>query len=612
MPSLQSAARVLVVALVASLGGCGGGSGSSSSSSASASLTSINESKSVAEAGPIIPITVTVTNAANKNLYAGVVYSGAAVASADWAIINDSQAQVTVTLATPGDLAPGTYTGNVEFDICLNAACTTRPAGSPIRIPVTLTVTAVAPISVTASPSTLDYRVPKTDTTSLPTVDLHLTSQTPLMTCPILQIDTSTVIRSVRCSSLMAPFTEFDAIFTLADAIQVSVGVHSETLNLRLCYSASCVNQVTSTPLQIPFTYTVLGLNSEPEPGMTPLVSTSQVALSHDVIDAEYSRALDAVVMASTTPSNALYLYDVTTKVEHAVALAAPPTAVSVSPDGSKAAVGHDALVSVVDLVALGQGSGSAPLTFTVPMSVYDIVLDGRGFVHVFPKDGAPQQFSSVDIATGTVTPGNGVVMASSHARLNPAGNAVYAANLNGSDWFEKIDVQQTPITWLYDSRYVDGPRGYWPVCGNLWYRPDGAGLYTACGSVFQLSDVAAQDMLFQGPLQLSPALGAYGARIESLDASAARQQMALIDHDFDYCSPFPPQPSECFSHVGLYDLASGVRSAVFTVPPVSVSGTARAQLGSFVFYSANGLHRFLISHADATGSASVYYLSEF
>lgn len=612
MPSLQRAMRLLVVAIVASLGGCGGGSGTSSSPSASASLTSITESKSVAEAGPVVPITVTVTNAANSNLYAGVSFSGEAVASADWSIMNDSQAQVTITLATPGDLAPGSYTGNVEFDICLDANCTTRPSGSPIRVPVTLTVTAVAPISVTANPSTLDYRVPRTDTTSLPTVRLHLTAQAPLLGCPMLKIDTSALVRTVQCFSLQAPFTEFDAVFTLTDAIQVSVGAHSETLNLSLCYSASCLNTVTSAPLQIPFTYTVYGLNSEPEPGMTALVPTSQLILSHDVVDAEYSKALDAIVMGSTTPSNALYLYDVTTKVEHAVALSAAPTAVSVSPDGSKAAVGHDALISVVDLVALGQGSATAPPTFTVPMTVYDTVFDGRGFVHVFPKDGAPQQFSSVDIAAGTVTPGNGVVMASSHARLNPAGDAVYAADLNGSDWFEKIDVRQVPANVLYDSRYVNGSRGYWPVCGNLWYRQDGTGLYTACGSLFQLSDVAAQDMLFQGSLQLTTALGAYGERIESLATSAGRQEIALIDHDFDYCTPFPPHPSECFSHVGLYDIATNVRSAVFTLPPLSVNATARAQLGSFVFYSANGQRRFLISHADASGSASVYYLSEF
>ena len=77
------------------------------------------------------------------------------------------------------------------------------------------------------------------------------------------------------------------------------------------------------------------------------------VGLDFRVVDAEYSAALERMVMVSAAP-NRLHVFDPLTAVDVPVDLPITPTSVSVSPDGLFAAVGHDGWVSYVDLSAGG------------------------------------------------------------------------------------------------------------------------------------------------------------------------------------------------------------------------------------------------------------------
>src|SRR5262245_26484666 len=64
--------------------------------------------------------------------------------------------------------------------------------------------------------------------------------------------------------------------------------------------------------------------------------------LAYRVVDAEYSRALDRIVMVAATPASGLHLYDPATNGDTVIALPTTPTAVSVGPTGLLAAVGHN------------------------------------------------------------------------------------------------------------------------------------------------------------------------------------------------------------------------------------------------------------------------------
>lgn len=74
------------------------------------------------------------------SVYVGVVYSGAAVASATLVQTSSSTGDLVVTPVDPA--VAGTLTGTVRVSACLDAGCATHVSGSPAIIPVTYAVRA--------------------------------------------------------------------------------------------------------------------------------------------------------------------------------------------------------------------------------------------------------------------------------------------------------------------------------------------------------------------------------------------------------------------------------------------------------------------------------------
>ncbi|MGD2056617.1 MAG: hypothetical protein PVJ15_07405, partial [Gammaproteobacteria bacterium] len=82
----------------------------------------------------------------------------------------------------------------------------------------------------------------------------------------------------------------------------------------------------------------------------TIITTTNPLRLDYQVVDAEYSNQLDRIVMVAANPDT-LHVVDPLSETDVSVALPLPPTSVSVGPDGHFAAVGHDGLVSYIDLI---------------------------------------------------------------------------------------------------------------------------------------------------------------------------------------------------------------------------------------------------------------------
>ena len=237
-----------------------------------------------------------------------------------------------------------------------------------------------------------------------------------------------------------------------------------------------------ATPTPNPFDTTV--------PIPTPL-SMAIPLLSFFVTDAEYSKQLDRIIMVSSGP-NRLHIYDPVTEEDTAVDLPLPPSAVSVSPDGQHAAVGHDAWISYVNLA-----SASLEKTMPVSMDVLDIVLAGNGYVYASPRAGR-SDISSVNIATEVETRSNGRAP-DSLFKLHPGGEAVYGVNTNFSPSdIQKYSIESGTAELLYDSPY----HGDYPTCGDIWMSRDGLRIFTKCGNVFRSSDDRDQDMLYNGALR--------------------------------------------------------------------------------------------------------------
>jgi hypothetical protein len=173
----------------------------------------------------------------------------------------------------------------------------------------------------------------------------------------------------VQVNSSMAEANVIELGVDFADPSQIGAGEHDGDIAVHVCYDAQCRRDVGGSPITIAATYTVTN-DAITEPGLDPVPYLSRAELTHDVIDAEYSAALEAIVMVSGQPANALYVYYPASGIERELLLDKAPTCVSVAPDGLKAAVGHDALITYVDLASVGLPGAPAPTLLEVATDV--------------------------------------------------------------------------------------------------------------------------------------------------------------------------------------------------------------------------------------------------
>jgi hypothetical protein len=305
-------------------------------------------------------------------------------------------------------------------------------------------------------------------------------------------------------------------------------------------------------------------------------------SLPHRVLDAEYSKALDRLVMVATNP-NALYLYNPATKTEVSVTLPTAPTSVSVGPDGKFAAVGHNAYISYVDLT-----TPKVLKTVAVTTDVLDVVLAGNGYAYAFPRTDQWEQIHSLNLTTDKETLSNGSIYAGTKARLHPGGTALYGADngLSPSD-LERYGITNGTAQVLYDSPY----HGDYAMCGDLWFSEDGARIFTRCGNTFRTSSVQAEDMVYAGKL---PDV----SLIRHLTHSAAANRVALVQD----APSFGGDPLAA-TKLNLYtpDFLNFDRSV--SLPAFVRDARGYAGYGRFVFYTAAGDKMIVVLQADGSSA---------
>jgi hypothetical protein len=358
----------------------------------------------------------------------------------------------------------------------------------------------------------------------------------------------------------------------------------------------------------------VTGETGPPPDQEAVLPVTSRVALSHDVRDAEYSRSLDRIVMAATYPANALYIYDVATGTEQSVPLTEQPTSVSISPDGLTAAVGHDALVSIVDVAQVGQQNASDPLLLNVSRKVFDIVLDGRSRVHYIPDTDQRANIHTIDIATNTEQlsePSSPLtrVYGQTYARLHPSGDYLFVGDpLVSPASMDKWDITGPAAEYVtkasFDSSYIG-------ACGEVWFNESGSQVYSQCGQVFGPDSPQNVHLPFVGRLGLSGPESTNDAyTIAWMDQFEARNEIALIESNAAWCNK-PEFRVTCYPRFGIFDSDLLTRHTIHSIGPIRVNGTDHAQHALFVFYKSDGSSKFLLSRLDAMSNPDTeYYLS--
>ncbi len=300
-------------------------------------------------------------------------------------------------------------------------------------------------------------------------------------------------------------------------------------------------------------------------------------------VDAQYSYSLDRIVAVSSSPAQ-VHIYDPVLRADVVVNLPKAPLAVSVSPDGKFAAVGHDALISYVSLT-----TAAVLKTFTVSSTVRDIVLS-TDYIYA---DGA-----TVQISTGAITKGYGDWYSNraTYPRLHPGLKAIY----NTRDGTSPNDIEKTDISAGTVGAHTDSPyHGDYPACGGVWFSPDGKRIYTGCASIYTSSADPALEMTYRATL------GDIG-RIRWLDESRVRTRIAAIPMDG---TTWPYESTRSDSEFVMFDSATLQSLGTFRIPQFALPSKSYNVHGKWIFFSADGQYVHVVGQVDTSSGLQNDYV---
>lgn len=304
--------------------------------------------------------------------------------------------------------------------------------------------------------------------------------------------------------------------------------------------------------------------------GEPPQIGFWSLAQQDSIVDAEYDRAHDRMVVV-TANADRLVIIDPITRTETPVDLNLDPNCVSVDPAGDLAVVGHNGWISLVDL-------NTATVSHVYPMTcnVWDVVV-ANGWCHAFPTNDQWVNVHSMDLATGAETL-NGSLYEQAHAKLRPGTLQLYAISgvVTPSDLI-KFEAASGPATYLYDSPY----HGDHNMGGNLWMSDDGARIFTEGRSVFHATDLQASDILYAGTV-------AGPGHIRHLDQSTLAGQVCSINAWNDWELPFQGL-HQVDTAITFYsgDFLDPTGSTI--LPTALLSGQAERFHGLFCYFNASG-----------------------
>ena len=322
-----------------------------------------------------------------------------------------------------------------------------------------------------------------------------------------------------------------------------------------------------------------------------PLFPEKKLMLSNDVVDAEYAKATDLLVYVAGDAT--LNIYHPETQEISSVPLSYIPTCVSVSPDGTKAVVGHDSHVTYVDLLT------ETVLTVNdVSCDALDIVLTNDGWAYVFPRRDQWTTIRCINVTTPNAieTPHTGnFIYAGAKAKLHPSGKYVYSAdnNISPTD-IEKYNIQNGTAQYLYDSPY----HGDYAMGGDLWFEENGERLFTRAGTVFKTSEIQSLDMIYNGTITLD---GNYGS-ISWLDQLDLKKELYLVLQNNSWYNESNVPYVYVYNSDNLTYITKRRLEDYFVVNDVDTECFSASPY--FVFARSNGTQLYVITKAVGSGLA--------
>jgi hypothetical protein len=301
--------------------------------------------------------------------------------------------------------------------------------------------------------------------------------------------------------------------------------------------------------------------------------------ITYPIVAAAYSTALDRFVLAGSSPP-ALHVHDPETGDDVAVPLVAAPTSVSIEPTGLRAAVGHNRVVSIVDLQ-----TDAVVGTYTVPLAVGDLAFGSDARVHCFTPVGfAFDPIYSLDLTSGTVTTSSTEIEEGSHARIAPDGKSmdVYES-IDSPTEYARYDVTTSPVTYVRMAR---------PAGGVPWFLDSGAA-FVGGGGVYWASDDPALDMELQTSLDepSGPTID-YVVFVAADDSNATGTlaTVGTVEYSTNGGSPG--------AVLNLYDDQTFVSKGSIFIPDTPYQGTTYDDKAQLVAYRSDGSKVYVLTSA--------------
>jgi len=390
-------------------------------------------------------------------------------------------------------------------------------------------------------------------------------------------------------------------------ASEIGPGTYPTEIRIEACYDQACTRMLEGSPAIVTVTLDVPpipGTVPAPEPDVAQFTPSSRVTLAHDVVDAEYSAPLNAVVMVSSRPTAALHIYDLATSSERSIDLASAPRALGIGPDGVHAVVGHAAALTYLDLRNVGVAGAAPPAVYGLSAPVSDVVMAGNDYAYALPAAGASTyRVRSVNVATGVETIGADDVPSDMRARISPDGAYLAAASHEEIHTFSILDDVTQRIA-------VHQNAGGHP-CGNLVFNQLGSLLYTGCGMVLQPKPGQPGDFTYVNRFLFTDRSEYYLIRAISMAEDTATGELTFVTEALEGCDN-TVKPNGCWTHLETFAAGEYAIGSVLSLSPITIAGEDYMQRGLFVFKPA-GTAGVLISRAPASpnGDREVY-LSRF
>ena len=125
-------------------------------------------------------------------------------------------------------------------------------------------------------------------------------------------------------------------------------------------------------------------------------------------------------------------------------------------------------------------------------------------------------------------------------------------------------------------------------------------------------ADEQDQDLLYAGTLEFASEPGSiYGVRVISISVNPGNDELVAVTQSAYGCELY--SQNVCYAHVEVFAPGALTDPDVYSLAPVEIAGKTYRQRGLFVFHSASGEARILLSRIEGVADQGPeYFLTLF